>query len=107
MSGIDLSDLVDADRGLINPQIYADEDIYEAELANVFGRTWLFLAHDDMIRKPGDFIQTYMGEDPVLVVRQKDGSVRAFLNQCRHRGMRICRARPKSPGRMTGAPCWA
>jgi phenylpropionate dioxygenase-like ring-hydroxylating dioxygenase large terminal subunit len=33
-----------------------------------------------------------MAEDPVLVVRQKDGSIRAFLNQCRHRGMRICRA---------------
>jgi phenylpropionate dioxygenase-like ring-hydroxylating dioxygenase large terminal subunit len=32
-----------------------------------------------------------MAEDPVLVVRQKDGSIRAFLNQCRHRGMRICR----------------
>ena len=33
-----------------------------------------------------------MAEDPVLVVRQADGSIRAFLNQCRHRGMRLCRA---------------
>ncbi len=33
-----------------------------------------------------------MGEDPILVVRQKDGSVGAYLNSCRHRGMKVCRA---------------
>ena len=33
-----------------------------------------------------------MGEDPILVVRQKDGTVGAFLNSCRHRGMKVCRA---------------
>ncbi|MDF3282991.1 MULTISPECIES: aromatic ring-hydroxylating dioxygenase subunit alpha [unclassified Gordonia (in: high G+C Gram-positive bacteria)] len=88
----DVSDYVDAERGLIHGEIFHSQEIYEAELENVFRRSWSFLAHDKMIPKPGDFIQNYIGEDPVVIVRQKDGSVKAFLNQCRHRGMRICRA---------------
>jgi 3-phenylpropionate/trans-cinnamate dioxygenase subunit alpha len=87
-----ISELVDPDRGFISPRIYADPAIYEQELQQVFGRSWLFLAHESQLPKRGSFAQTYMGEDPVLVVRQKDGSVKAFLNQCRHRGMRICRS---------------
>ena len=41
---------------------------------------------------PGDFLTTYMGEDPVLVVRNTAGKVGAFLNVCRHRGNPLCHA---------------
>ena len=92
MTAIDLASLVDSRRGTIDPEIFHSRELYDLEQEKIFGRCWLFLAHDTMLPKPGDFIQTYMGEDPVLVVRQRDGSVKAFLNQCRHRGMRICRA---------------
>ncbi|WP_067670852.1 aromatic ring-hydroxylating oxygenase subunit alpha [Nocardia miyunensis] len=88
----DLREYVDPDEGWLRGEIFTNEEIYQRELKEVFGRSWLFLAHDSMLRKPGDFLQTYMGEDPVVVVRQKDCSIKAFLNQCRHRGMRICRA---------------
>src|SRR3546814_4862450 len=62
------------------------------ELERVFGRSWLLLGHETQIKKPGDYTTNYMGEDHVLVVREKDGSIAVFLNQCRHRGMRICRS---------------
>jgi len=88
---VDIKKLMDCERGRLDGRIFTDEDIYEQELEHVWRRAWCFLAHDSMIPKAGDFLQNYIGEDPVMVVRQKDGSVAAWLNQCRHRGMRICR----------------
>ncbi len=77
--------------GLISPHIFSSEDVWQLEQERVFGRSWLFLAHDSQIPRPGDFFSTYMGADPVMIVRQSDGSVAAFLNACRHRGMKVCR----------------
>ena len=84
--------LVNLEEGTISRKVYSDPQIYELELERIFARCWLFLAHDSQIPKPGDFFATYMGEDPVLVIRQKDGSVKALLNSCSHRGMKVCRA---------------
>ncbi len=91
-SNLDVSGLVDAEGGLLDRAIFTDDDLYRQELRRVFAPSWLFLAHTDQFHKPGDFFSTYMGEDPVIVTRDKSGHIHAFLNSCRHRGARVCRA---------------
>jgi phenylpropionate dioxygenase-like ring-hydroxylating dioxygenase large terminal subunit len=88
----EMSRLVDDGNGLISRRIFIEPEIYEQELERIFARCWLFLCHESQIPQPGDFLTTYMGEDPVLVVRDSEGRARAFLNVCRHRGNRLCRA---------------
>lgn len=65
---------------------FASPQIAELEREQVFGRVPTIVAHGSEIAEPGDFVTARMPRNQVLVVRQKDGSVKAFVNQCRHRG---------------------
>src|SRR5688500_20234746 len=89
---LDVRQLVDKEKGLVDRNAYVDRDVYEQELEKIFARCWCYLAHDSQIPNPGDFVAAYIGEDPVLVVRDSRGKVGAFLNTCRHLGMSVCRA---------------
>jgi 3-phenylpropionate/trans-cinnamate dioxygenase alpha subunit len=84
-------EFVDFGQRAVNPDIYFDRTLFDAEQEKVFGRCWLFLAHESQIPNPFDFMTTRMGLEPIIVWRGRDGNVRAFINSCRHRGMQICR----------------
>lgn len=88
----EIDELVSLERGEIDRRIYNNPEIFELEMQRIFGRAWLFLCHETQIPEPGDFFQSVMGRDNVLVVRQKDGSIKAMLNTCAHRGNAVCRA---------------
>ncbi|HEY0675989.1 MAG TPA: Rieske 2Fe-2S domain-containing protein, partial [Immundisolibacter sp.] len=89
---VKVNELVDVAHGVQSKRVFWDQEVYEQELARVFGRCWLFLTHESLIPNFGDFVTAYMGEDKVIVVRQKDGSIKAFLNSCTHRGNQVCHA---------------
>jgi phenylpropionate dioxygenase-like ring-hydroxylating dioxygenase large terminal subunit len=91
-NGQDLADIVRPQEGLISRRIFADPEVYDLELERIFGRGWFFLGHDSEIPNPGDMIARPCGVDPAILVRDDEGVVRAFLNSCRHRGMRLCRS---------------
>lgn len=71
-----LRQLVDWENGRVTPAIHFDEEIYRIEAERVFGRAWLVVGHEDMVRKPGDYVTNYMGEVPVVIARDATGEIR-------------------------------
>lgn len=88
----DYLQMVDKDRGTVDRRMFSDPEIYGVEIEHIFARAWNFMAHETQIPKPGDFFTTFIGEDRVIVVRDKNGDIQVFLNTCRHRGNAVCRA---------------
>lgn len=95
--------LAERREGFSLPQgFYVDPAMHEADLAAVFGTEWLFACNSCEIPKPGDFLTLEVGVNPIVIVRDRDGQVRAFHNSCRHRGSRIC---GKEKGRANRLVC--
>jgi phenylpropionate dioxygenase-like ring-hydroxylating dioxygenase large terminal subunit len=65
---------------------YSDEEQLRAERARIFARSWQYAGRADQVADSGSFLATDAGGVPVLVTRDKDGTLRAFVNVCRHRG---------------------
>ncbi len=79
-------------RGLIPAYVYSDPDVFDLERERIFGRSWIFVAHESEIPAPGDFVVRRVVDDSFIVVRDDAGTVRVHFNMCIHRGMQVCRA---------------
>lgn len=81
-------DLVRADA--VHRSVYTDPAIFALEMERIFGRAWLYLAHDSELPNPGDYVVRHMGTQGVILTRGKDGAVHAIFNRCSHRGATLC-----------------
>jgi len=86
-----LDGLIDVDRGTISRELFVSEEIYRCEQEQVFARAWLYVGHESQIPKPGDYLVSSMGEESVILCRDRASRAHVFLNSCRHRGMKVCR----------------
>ena len=70
---------------------YTDQNLFDLEMEKIFFKSWLMVFREDEIPNPGDYkIWDKLGRD-ILVVRQKDNSIKAFYNTCMHRGAPVVR----------------
>ncbi|GAA0995946.1 SRPBCC family protein [Acrocarpospora macrocephala] len=75
---------------LLPVEIFNDSAVFQAEVERIFGRSWVFVAHESEIPNPGDFVQRRIGLDPVIVTRDGEGGINVLSNYCRHRGTQVC-----------------
>lgn len=69
------------------PAFYTSPEIFEAERTRVFRRNWVSVGRASEIPKAGDRFRIDIAGEPLLIVRGKDGEVRALSAVCRHRWM--------------------
>ncbi|GMA51157.1 hydrogenase [Alicyclobacillus contaminans] len=79
-------------QGVLPQWVFADPDVYRAEVHQIFAKTWNFLGHESEIPRPGDYVTRWIVHDPVLLLRDEQGEIQAYLNSCTHRGTKLCTA---------------
>lgn len=76
----------------VTAERYTSPDYLRREFSNVWRKVWNTGGVSYQMPDAGDYLMTELGSDSVIMVRQEDGSVRAFHNACPHRGTRITEA---------------
>lgn len=69
---------------------YRSEIIYERELKEIIFKSWFYACHISEVPNKGDFKTVEVGEDSIIIARDKEGNISASANTCRHRGARVC-----------------
>jgi hypothetical protein len=81
-------ELIRPDR--VHGSLYSDPAIFEAELQNIWYRTWVFVGHESEVPKANDYVVKSIGPQSVIMTRDEQGKVNLLLNRCSHRGNQLC-----------------
>jgi Rieske 2Fe-2S family protein len=72
---------------------YVSPDVFQLDLEQIFYKEWLYAIPACQLTKTGSYVALRIGAYEIIIVRGRDGEIRAFHNTCRHRGSMICKAR--------------
>lgn len=76
---------------------YTSEEIYRCEKERIFCREWICAGREEELPSPGDYRLLDIAGESILLVRNRQGLLRAFYNVCRHRGAQLCRTHDSTP----------
>src|SRR5215467_7985551 len=73
------------------PQSYfISPDIFAAERERIFATQWQCAGHQSELRNRGDYSIATLAGESLIILRDREATVRGFFNVCRHRGTRLC-----------------
>ena len=74
----------------LDQQFYTDPSIYDIDLETFFYNQWIFVGHESQIKNTGDYFIFEIGNESIIIIRDKNSNINCFYNVCRHRGSHIC-----------------
>jgi len=69
----------------LHADAYTKQRWFDADQRTIIRRSWQWVCHGEKLREPGDYVTEDIGGMPIVVVRDTDGTLRAFYNVCKHR----------------------
>ena len=87
-ASVNVQALVEEDR--VHKSCYNDAEIFDAELENIFYKSWIYVGHESQVATPGEYWTTVIGKQPMIMVRGLDNKVHVLYNRCPHRGAMMC-----------------
>ena len=80
---------------------YFDPDIYAREMDSIFYRNWQYICHVSLLKESGQYFVRDIGDQSVVVIRDKGGEIRAYHNVCQHRAHRLLEGSGKTGNLIT------
>ena len=81
-----------SDYSAVPYRVFVDQEIFQREQERIFrGPVWCYLGLEAEVANPRDFITTFLGDTSVVVNRDDNGELHAFVNRCAHRGSTLVR----------------
>jgi len=78
---------MDPNKALTLPAfMYLSKNVFNKEQASILKNSWQYVGHSTQLAKPGDHLVTEIFKVPVIVLKNKQHEINAFVNVCRHRG---------------------
>lgn len=67
------------------PSVYTSQDFLERELKDIFSRDWFCVGRATSLANKGDYVTLNLAGQPIIVLRDKEGQLKAMSNVCLHR----------------------
>lgn len=78
-----------ADASTLPPHVYSSPEWYDREVELIFKKNWLMAAREEDVPNPGDYVRVDFFNEPLIIIRGRDGVVRTLSASCRHRGAEL------------------
>ncbi|MBD2020691.1 aromatic ring-hydroxylating dioxygenase subunit alpha [Leptolyngbya sp. FACHB-36] len=79
------SHALDSEARTLAAEMYTSPEIYRLEQKYVFGKTWFYVGHISQLQGPGSYFTVDIAEQPLVILQNRSGELRAFFNVCSHR----------------------
>lgn len=73
----------------VHKDLFISDEIFQIEMEHLFANTWVYVGHASQVPNAGDYFTTTVGDQPVVMVRHTDNTVRVLHNRCAHKGVMV------------------